>query len=292
MRIVMQEESGKLGEVVVTGIFRKAKDSYTGALTTIDSEQLQTFKGSNLLQTLKNIDASINFPVNNLAGSNPNVLPNMNIRGSSSLPMSVEEFNTNAQQTVNTPLIILDGFEISLTKLMDYNDEQIESINILKDAAATAIYGSRGANGVIVVVTKTPKEGKLRVTAKAGIDLQVPDLSSYDLLNAAEKLQLEKQVGLYTDEYEPKNQWKYNNLYSRRLKAVLDGTDIDWIHKPVRTGVGQRYNIQLDGGANEFRWATSLGYNDIEGAMKGSSRKTVNGDITLMYSVKNIIFRN
>lgn len=77
---------------------------------------------------------------------------------------------------------------------MDYNDEQIESINILKDAAATAIYGSRGANGVIVVVTKTPKEGKLRVTAKAGIDLQVPDLSSYDLLNAAEKLQLEKQV--------------------------------------------------------------------------------------------------
>ncbi len=71
MRIVMQEESGKLGEVVVTGIFRKAKDSYTGALTTIDSEQLQTFKGSNLLQTLKNIDASINFPVNNLAGSNP-----------------------------------------------------------------------------------------------------------------------------------------------------------------------------------------------------------------------------
>ena len=100
------ESKTNLNEVVVTGIFRKAKDSYTGALTTIDSEQLQTFKGSNLLQTLKNIDASINFPVNNLAGSNPNVLPNMNIRGSSSLPMSVEEFNTNAQQTVNTPLII------------------------------------------------------------------------------------------------------------------------------------------------------------------------------------------
>ena len=292
MRIVMHEESGSLNEVVVTGIFRKAKESYTGALTSIDKEQLQTFKGSNLLQTLKNIDASINFPINNLAGSNPNVLPNMNIRGSSSLPMSVEEFNTNAQQTVNTPLIILDGFEISLTKLMDYNDEQIESINILKDAAATAIYGSRGANGVIVVVTKTPKEGKLRVTAKAGIDLQVPDLSSYDLLNAAEKLQLEKQVGLYTYETSPQKQWEYTNNYNRRLKAVLDGTDIDWIHKPVRTGVGQRYNIQLDGGANEFRWATSLGYNDIEGAMKGSSRKTVNGDITLMYSVKNLIFRN
>lgn len=291
LRIVMREESGSLNEVVVTGIFRKAKESYTGALSTIDKDQLQTYKGTNLLQTLKNIDASINFPVNNLAGSNPNVLPNMNIRGSSTLPMSVEEFNSNAQQTVNTPLIILDGFEISLTKLMDYNDEQIESINILKDAAATAIYGSRGANGVIVVVTKTPKEGKLRVTAKAGIDLQLPDLSSYNLLNAAQKLQLEKQIGLY-EASKPERQWQYNNNYNRRLKAVLDGTDIDWINKPVRNGVGQRYNIQLDGGANEFRWAASLGYNDIEGAMKGSSRKTVNGDITLMYSVKNLIFRN
>ena len=113
-----------------------------------------------------------------------------------------------------------------------------------------------------MVVTKTPKEGKLRVTAKAGIDLQLPDLSSYNLLNAAQKLQLEKQIGLY-EASKPELQWQYNNYYNRRLKAVLDGTDIDWIHKPVRNGVGQRYNIQLDGGANEFRWAASLGYNDI-----------------------------
>ncbi len=290
--IALTGEGKNINEVVVTGIFQKAKESYTGAVTSIDSEQLRSFKGSNLLQTLKNIDASINFPVNNVAGSNPNVLPNLNIRGSSSLPMSVEEFNTNAQQTVNTPLIILDGFEISLTKLMDYNDEQIESINILKDAAATAIYGSRGANGVIVVVTKTPKAGRLRVTAKAGIDLQLPDLSSYNMLNAAQKLQLEKEVGLYTYNYDPAVDYSYKNIYNERLKKVLDGTDIDWLHLPVRNGVGQRYNLQLDGGSNEFRWATSLGYNDVEGAMKGSSRKTVNGDITLMYSVKNLTFRN
>lgn len=290
--IALSPQGKDINEVVVTGIFQKAKESYTGAVTSIDSEKLQSFKGSNLLQTLKNIDASINFPMNNVAGSNPNVLPNMNIRGSSSLPMSVEEFNSNAQQTVNTPLIILDGFEISLTKLMDYNDEQIKSINILKDAAATAIYGSRGANGVIVVVTKTPKEGRLRVTAKAGIDLQLPDLSSYNMLNAAEKLQLEKEVGLYTSKTNPITQYAYNNIYNERLKKVLDGTDVDWLHMPVRNGVGQRYNLQLDGGSHEFRWAASLGYNDIEGAMKGSSRKTVNGDITLIYSVKNLTFRN
>lgn len=295
MTVYLTPANKEVNEVVVTGIFRKAKESYTGAMTTIDKDKLQSFKGTNLLQTLRNIDASINFPVNNVAGSNPNVLPNLNIRGSSSLPMSVEEFNTNAQQTVNTPLIILDGFEISLTKLMDYNDEQIESINILKDAAATAIYGSRGANGVIVIVTKTPKNGRLRVTAKAGIDLQLPDLSSYDLLNASQKLEVEKRAGLYDakgSSTAPNTQYNYNNYYNERYQKVLNGTDIDWIHMPVRNGVGQRYNVQLDGGANEFRWAASLGYNDVEGAMKGSSRKTVNGDITLMYSVKDLIFRN
>lgn len=291
MTIRMKSDTKALGEVVVTGIFRKAKESYTGAVSTIDREQLDLYRGTNLIQTLKNIDASINFPINNVAGSNPNVLPNLNIRGSSSLPMSVEEFNSNAAQTVNTPLIILDGFEISLQKLMDYNDEQIESINILKDAAATAIYGSRGANGVIVVVTKTPKEGKLRVTAKAGISLEIPDLSSYDLLNAAEKLELERRIGLY-DQRTPASQINYQDYYNNRYKAILEGTDIDWMSKPLRNGVGQRYNIQLDGGSGEFRWGASVGYNNIAGAMKGSERNTLTGDITLLYSVKNLIFRN
>ena len=106
---------------------------------------------------------------------------------------------------MNTPLIILDGFEIALERLMDYNDEEIESINILKDAAATAIYGSRGSNGVIVVTTKQPEAGKLRVNAEIGIDIEAPDLTSYDLLNAAEKLQLEWDLGLYKNESLPSN---------------------------------------------------------------------------------------
>lgn len=291
-KIYMETDTKNIAEVVVTGIFKKAKESYTGSVTEIGKEQIVMYRSTNLMQTLRNLDASINFPINNTAGSNPNVLPNLNIRGSSSLPMNVEEFNSNVSQTVNAPLVIMDGFEISLSKLMDYNDEQIESINILKDAAATAIYGSRGANGVIVIITKSPQAGKLRVTAKAGISLEVPDLSSYHMLNAAEKLQLEKTIGLYTNLYNPENQFLLDNYYAETLKKVLSGTDIDWMSKPLRNGVGQRYNLQLDGGANEFRWGASLGYNDIEGAMKGSSRRTLTGDITLLYSVKNLIFRN
>ena len=294
--IKMKDDESSLKEVVVTGIFRKAKESYTGSVATIGSEQLQQYRGQNLLQTLKNADASINFSIDNLNGSNPNKLPNINIRGNSSLPMSVEEFNAGQESNPNTPLVIMDGFEISLTKLMDYNDEEIESINILKDAAATAIYGSRGANGVIVVITKRPEPGKLRVNVEAGIQMEMPDLTSYHMLNAAQKLDLEKKAGLYDKAWSADNKNKQEILrkeaYQKRLRDVLNGVDTDWLSKPLRTGVGQRYNLRVEGGSQEFRWAADAQYNDVEGAMKGSKRRTFNGGITLLYTFKNLAFRN
>lgn len=289
--VTLEEEASEIDEVVVTGIFKKAKESYTGAVSSISSKDLQVYKGQNLLQTLKNADASLNFAVNNLAGSNPNALPQINIRGNSSLPMSVQEFNESASNAVNTPLIIMDGFEISLEKLMDYNDEEIESINILKDAAATAIYGSRGSNGVIVIISKQPEAGKLRVNAEVGMDLEVPDLTSYDLLNAREKLELEKRVGLYDSSY-PELDLLYDGLYNERLKRVLSGMTTDWIDKPICVGAGTHYNIRLEGGSEQFRWSASANYKNVQGAMKNSSRRTFNGSFMLMYSVKNLIFKN
>lgn len=281
MSIAMKEDTKTLGDVVVTGIFRKAKESYTGSVSTVSKEQLQQFLGQNLLQTLKNVDASINFAIDNINGSNPNNLPNINIRGNSSLPTSVEAFNSGQKNNPNTPLIIMDGFEISLTKLMDYNDEEIESINILKDAAATAIYGSKGANGVIVIVSKQPEPGKLKVNAEAGLQLEIPDLSSYHLLNAAQKLELEHKVGLYDDAFTLNMQQAYMN----RLRDVLCGLNTDWLAKPIHTGVGQRYNLRLEGGSKEFRWSTDAQWNNIEGAMRGSDRKTFNGAITFYISI-------
>ena len=291
IQVVMEDDNVALDDVVVTGIFKKAKESYTGAVSTISNEELRMHRGQNLLQTLKNADASLNFRVNNLAGSNPNNLPELNIRGNSSLPMSVEEYNQTASNAVNTPLIIMDGFEITLEKLMDYNDEEIESINILKDAAATAIYGSRGSNGVIVVITKQPEPGKLRVNAEIGIDMEVPDLTSYDLLNAREKLELERQVGLYDSEY-PDMDLRYQETYNERYQRVLSGMSTDWINKPIRTGVGSHYNLRIEGGSEEFRWSGTMNYKNVQGAMKNSSRRTFNGSITLIYSVKNLIFKN
>lgn len=100
--VTLQEEVAEMEEVVVTGIFKKAKESYTGAVSSIDKEQLKIYKGQNLLQTLKNIDVSINLAVDNINGSNPNRMPQVNIRGNSSLPMSVQEYNESLSNEVNT----------------------------------------------------------------------------------------------------------------------------------------------------------------------------------------------
>lgn len=291
LRIVMSPDNKILGDVVVTGIFTKSKESYTGAVATIGKEELNLHKGQNLLQTLRTIDASLNFQVNNLAGSNPNTLPQINIRGNSSLPMSVTEFNRTTSNSVNTPLIILDGFEMSLEKLMDYNDDEIESINILKDAAATAIYGSRGSNGVVVVTTRQPEAGKLRINAEIGVDIEAPDLTSYDYLNAKEKLELENSLNMYSADYTA-NDYNFQEHYNTKLKKVLSGATTDWLNKPVHSGVGTHYNLRLEGGSKEFRWAISSNYKDTEGAMKNSYRRSFNGSIQLAYALKNVTFKN
>lgn len=293
INVQLEDEVAQLEDVVVTGIFTKARESYTGSVSSISSKELKMFKGQNMLSTLKNIDPAFNIIANNTLGSNPNIIPEINIRGNSSLPMSVEELNNRTSKQLNAPLIIMDGFEITLEKLMDFNDEEIENINILKDAAATAIYGSRGANGVVVITTKAPIPGKMKIFAQAGITLEIPDLTSYDLLNAGEKLALEKAAGLYGGkEDDPHAAQQLEEKYYNTLKEVLRGVDTYWLSEPLRTGVGQKYNLRLEGGSNEFRWGASIAYNSIRGAMKDSERNTFSGSVTLAYSVGNVIFKN
>lgn len=293
LNATLEDDVEEIGDVVVTGIFNRPRESYTGAVTTVTSKELQSYRGQNLIQTLRNIDPAINMLENNLEGSNPNALPEITIRGSSSLPLNVQELNEGQKYNLNTPLIIMDGFEISLTKLLDYNDDEIQSINILKDASATAIYGSRGANGVIVIISKQPTPGQLRINAKFSMELEMPDLSSYDLLDAAEKLQLEKEHGFYDYiNLGPSTNIKLKEVYYQRYRDVIEGTDTYWLSKPLRTGVTHRYNIRLDGGSQEFRWGVTTAYNRVNGVMKNSYRENFNGQIMLQYQHRNVVFRN
>lgn len=290
--VVKLEPDNVLEDVVVTGIFNKNKETFTGSVTSISEKELVNFKGQNLIATLKNIDPVLNVVADNYMGSDPNMLPDLSIRGNSSLGQSLEEIEIGVQASLNTPLIIMDGFEISLEKLMDYNDEDIASMNILKDASATAIYGSRGANGVIVITTKAPEAGRIKVYLKAGLNMEMPDLTSYNLMNAKEKLQLELENGVYDYLYDMDTDVQFKKLYHENLKNVNQGVDTYWIGQPIRVGVGQRYNLNLTGGNNTFRWRASLGYNNIAGAMKGSDRNNFNGTIDLSYTHKRLIFNN
>lgn len=287
----MEQDAIAVDDVIVTGIFTKAKESYTGAVTSVSAKDMKMYRGQNVLATLKNIDPSLNVAINNDLGSNPNALPEVTIRGNSSLPQSVKELNETSKRQLNAPLVIMDGFEVSLQKLMDFCDEEIESINILKDASATAIYGSRGANGVIVVNTKVPTAGKMKIFFQTGINLEIPDLTTYNLMNSREKLDIENMYGVYTSDDAKQNvilQKQYNKFH----EDVLRGLDTYWIGEPVRIGLGQKYNLRLEGGNSAFRWSTSVGYNKVEGAMKGSSRDNFSGAVTLSYSLKNVIFKN
>lgn len=286
-RIVLKLQAQLIEEVVVTGVFTRKANSYTGAVTSIKREELLQAGNQNLVQSLKNLDPSF-LQLDNLAqGSNPNARPELQMRGQSSFPDIRGEY----QQNPNQPLFILDGFETDLTKILDLDMNIVESITLLKDATAKAMYGSKAGNGVIVIETRKPQAGRMRISYNSGISLEVPDLSSYNLTNAAEKLELERMAGLFDSENvrtRIDRQKRYNNI----LMEVLSGVDTDWLYQPIRTGIGHKHALYMEGGDQNLLYGLDLSTNNINGAMKGSDRNTFSGGITLSYRMKKFLFRN
>ncbi len=176
LQIVMEEDMHQVDEVVVTGIFNKPKESFTGAVTAISKEDIKMHYSRNILQTLANIDPSLRIMQDNKNGSNPNVLPEIQLRGASSILDITDLENQTSRPEYNRPLFIMDGFEVDMERVMDLNENEIESITVLKDAGATSIYGSRGANGVIVITTMNFHPGKLKIMYEGRVNVQIPDL--------------------------------------------------------------------------------------------------------------------
>ena len=157
--VVLEEAVSELEDVVVTGYYTQAKNSFTGAARTITAEELQMGGNQNILTALQNVDPSFMKIDNNLAGSNPNVVPEFQIRGAGSISGIESEYEGNP----NSPVFIVDGFEMTAEKVYDMDPYRVASITLLKDAAATAIYGSRASNGVVVITTNAPANGKMQV---------------------------------------------------------------------------------------------------------------------------------
>ena len=287
--VVLRDEDVRLEDVVVTGIFTRKKESFTGSASTYSATELKTMGTQNILQGLKTLDPAFAILEDNQFGSDPNRLPNMEIRGKSSMLGLRDELDADPNQ----PLFILDGFESTLAAINDLDINRVASITILKDAASTAIYGSKAANGVIVVETVKPEAGKLQVSYTGNMNLSIPDLSSYNLMNAREKLEFERLAG----RYEPVN-WsttseiELTNLYNEKLKVIESGVDTYWLAEPLRVGVNQKHSLYVQGGEGNFLFGLGAGYNGISGVMEESDRAVVSGNIDLIYRVSKFQFSN
>lgn len=285
--IYLEPQTSEMEEVVVTGMFTRKADSYTGAVTTIKKEELQRVGNQNILQSLKNIDPSFQVIESNDFGSDPNRMPEIQMRGASSFTDMKDKYQTNPNQ----PLFIVDGFEQSIEKVMDMDMNRVASITLLKDATAKALYGSKGANGVVVIETLAPEKGKMRVSYTGNLNLQMPDLSSYNLADAAEKLEIEKRAGIYTDQFgHPYTQQMYDEKYEALYKEVLRGVNTYWLDKPLRVGVGHKHSLMFEGGDDVVRYGIDFQYNNVAGVMKGSSREVISAGFNLSYRYKSLLF--
>ena len=289
LTIVLREEDVKLEDVVVTGIFTRKKESFTGSASTYSAAELKTMGTQNVLQSLKTLDPAFAIIEDNQFGSDPNRLPNMEIRGKSSMLGLRDELDADPNQ----PLFILDGFESTLAAINDLDINRVASITILKDAASTAIYGSKAANGVIVVETVKPEAGKLQVSYNGNMNLSIPDLSSYNLMNSREKLEFELLAGRYDPaNWSTANEVEMNRLYNEKLKEIESGVNTYWLAEPLRVGVNQKHSLYVQGGEGNFLFGLGAGYNGITGVMEKSDREVLSGNIDLIYRMSKFQFSN
>ncbi len=286
----------ELQNVVITGYQEIKKESFTGTAVTVKGEDLKRVNPQNLLKSIQSFDPSFKILDNNIIGSNPNALPSINVRGSSSLPGGSTDIlrRDNLTSTANLPAFILDGYEVSLEKVYDLDINRIESVTLLKDAAATAVYGSRAANGVLVITTKAPKEGKLQLSYNYETNVTGPDLSDYHVLNGADKLEYERLAGLYSNTVRQNySQDQLNKMYYDKKEKVLTGFDTYWLSQPLETAIGQKHSLYVEGGNPLFRYGIDLRYQTMPGVMKESGRDRYSGGMSFSYnSSSKLQFKN
>ncbi len=285
INVILKEEQAEIDEVVVTGMFNRRVESFTGAAATFKKEDILRAGNQNLIKSLKNLDPAFQIMENLEFGSDPNRMPSVQLRGQTSFPDLRGEYENNPNQ----PLFILDGFETTLEKVYDLDMNRVASVTLLKDAAAKAIYGSKAGNGVVVIETTRPKSGELRLYYSGDFGLEAPDLTGYNLMNAAEKLAYEVQIGMYGPSSGIITAY---DSYKKVYDDVARGVDTYWLSKPLHVGFSNKHSLTLEGGDERMRYQFGVYFNKVSGVMKGSDRSTLNANTTLSYSYKSLLFRN
>ena len=297
VNVIMTEEASEVDEVVVTGYATFRKSGFTGSFTTVKREDLLKVSSTNVLQALQVFDPSLRIVANNEMGSDPNTMPELYIRGESGIGVTdldkidaagVSEFALKTNP--NLPVFMLDGHEVDVQKIVDMDPYRINTITILKDAAATAMYGSRASNGIVVIETVAPEPGRIQVSYNMNGQFVVPDLSGYDLMKAREKVDLEYRMS--TASTGGNNAYSNLEEYHKKMNAVLRGVDTYWLSQPLRTAFTHNHNVNIEGGEGSSRFALGLNLGENNGAMKGSFRRTMGATFRMDFRIKGLLITN
>ncbi len=288
--VIELKPSIELDDVVVTGISRRNKNSFTGNYVEVKGEALRQMNPTSILKGLQFFDPSFKIIENNNSGSDPNAEPDFQIRGDQSLGSksmnSMDLMLDNVSSRPNTPLFVLDGFVVPMSRILDLDPERVENITILKDAAATSVYGSRAANGVVVVETKVAPDGDLTVSYNGTMTVQTPDLTDYNMMDAATKLDTEWRAGLYN----PTNA-NDMNLYNKYRRNILGGVDTYWLSKPLCTAIQHRHSASVAGGTEVFRYSLDVNAAMQPGVMKESANQTMGANFNMTYMKEKFTMR-
>ena len=266
IRITMQVDAIGLDEVVAIGYGYQKKSDLTGAVVSISSEDL-TLGGtvSNAAQALQGKTAGVLVTQNSKA---PGGSISIRVRGANSISSS------------NEPLYVVDGFPTS--NGADINPNDIESMQILKDASATAIYGARGANGVILITTKRGKAGENQISYNGYTGTQKV-INPFDMINGKQYMELSNALYREIDGQE-------NQEYAVYTKSQLN-SDINtsWIDETTRKGIVQDHNIQFKGGSDKTRVLSSIGYFNQKGVMKNTDFSRISGRLNVDQTINDYI---
>lgn len=276
--VVMKEDSELLEEVVVTGFQTKNKNSFTGSSTTIDKEKMMAMGTQSIMQGIEAFVPGVVSIDNSLMGSNPNAKPELNIRGRATF-----------EGKANMPVFVVDGSIVTSDFVFDMDMNDIQSVTVLRDASATALYGAKGSAGVVVITTRPMEGGKLKLRYNGTIRSSIPDLSDYHLLDAEQKLEYERLAGVFKDD-NPEERYKKELEYAAIREQIARGVNTDWMAKPLRIGLSQNHNINIDGGDNYARYSLGLRYGKDQGVMRGSGRDRLNTTFKLSYSKDELFF--
>lgn len=267
IKIVLEEESQSLDEVVVVAVGYgdvKRRD-LTGAISKANMEDLNRTPVNNIAEALGGRIAGVN-----VSSSDGGLGDNFNfvIRGAGSLTQST------------APLFVIDGFPQESSTMSAFNSNDIESMEFLRDASATAIYGSRGANGVVIITTKKGKAGKPTVTYNGSMSVGTIR-NKTDMMDGYQFVSLQKEV-MDDETYE-----KYYGINGMTPEDYKNMKYYDWQDHIYRTAISHQHHVSLTGKSGDTNYATSLSYNDNQGIVIRSGLKRYQGRVNLTQKISN-----